>query len=442
MRLIELIKTLIKKLKLKIKNKMNTENKVTTYSGKEVPESEATYYTLVDEWITDEEKDDLLDRGDMVWDYYYDDYGWSSDCIFGYIDSSRNTGFFSNVAPWVRIHGYEKYAMTDTIADNLGFYEHNDGEWYDEPEEEECDYVYIWSYHSDNRKWFASDAAVFRIAFEVEKEDNDMKRQETAYECYNRTGWAKEHDGSLNKDTGFEFISPVFDLSLIDEHTFDNVEDYLNADYSPSCGGHVNLSHVTMTATELYETIKSYMPMLYALYPKRAKNTYCRAISKHEHPSEKYGSVYVKRDRLEIRIFSAVRSKENLLWRISLIRYMLENPNVSEATVLRNMLDGRSKLHRILRKVYRLDQIIEKGKLFYDYCRNYSFEIHETQNVLVKRRLMKKPKPKKKNTTLGLDPRWNDAIMVFDYEELPQEIIDEFFNVTERPMTTLPIETN
>lgn len=439
------IKNQIKTFKNLIKNLMENKEKqvmVTTYSGKSVPLENAFYVDTLDAYFVDEsEFQEFVDNETVVWDHFYDDYIWRDNAMFGYIDSDWNRGYFSQNAPYQYVNGRShRYAMNSDIMIEVGYYLWEDGEWYDESEDDD-DEDYLWSYHTDKRSWLADAGAEFRIAFEVEKEDRELKYKETANACFNRTGWAKERDGSLCDDTGFEFISPVYDLSKIDRTTFTDVQDYLNADYSKSCGGHINVSHVAMTGRELYQTIKAYMPLLYALYPKRTNNTYCRGINKFDDASEKYGAVHIKGGRLEFRIFSAVRSIDNLMWRISLIKYMVSNRNVSEADVLKSMLDGRSKLHGILRKVYKVDDIIEKSKLFYDYCRTYSFEIQETQNVLVKRKIMKKPKKKKIDYT-NLDPRWFDTIMIFDESELTPEQLDEFFNITDRPMTTLPIETN
>lgn len=437
-KLIKLIKTTMSHLENKNENE---EIKfVTTYSGASVPESEATYYSGIGEWLTDEEYEQLRDDGRLVYDHYHDEYSWEENLYYGYINTRGGTGYFSSDADYCYINGGNvNYAISADVASANGFFEHQDGEWHDEPEEDED--AWTWDYHTDRRTWLASDNATWRIAFEVEKEDYNMLRYESADECFNRTGWAKERDGSLNDD-GFEFISPVYDLYTITKDTFSDVANYLNADISKRCGGHVNLSHVSLTARELYQSIKSYMPLLYALYNGRVNNRYCPAISKQSEADDKYGAVYVRGGRLEFRIFSAVRNVDNLMWRISLIRYMLENRDVSEAAVLKSMLDGRSKLHSILRVVYSVDDIINKGKMFYDFCRNYSFEIKDTQDVLIKRRIIKKPKAKKSKVNTDIDPRWYDAIMIFDESELTPEQLDEFFNSTDSPMTTLPVVTN
>jgi hypothetical protein len=107
------------------------------------------------------------------------------------------------------------------------------------------------------------------------------------------------------------------------------------------------------------------------------------------------------------------------------------------------MLDGRSKLHNILRKVYDVDQIIKKGELFYKYCREYSFDIIDTKNYLVKRKIIKEAKQKKKVIPTSIEGTvWDNPIIIVDWNDLTPEQQDDFMNNTTSPMTTLPIETN
>jgi hypothetical protein len=418
------------------------ETLVTTHDGTQVPQSEATHYAHLDCWLTDEQYEELQDNNKIVYCNYLEDDVWEISAVYGLIDRHGNCGYFSrNHADYYYVNGCDfSYAMSETIATEYGLYLHDDGEFHSDPENNDEDYLF--DYHSSYRR-FSQEAlnAEWRIAYEVEKEDSDEKCSESAYDCFDRTGWAKERDGSLCDDSGFEFVSPVFDMFKVNADTFANVKNYIDADYSKSCGGHINISHISMTSRELYQSIKSYMPMLYCLYNGRAKNTYCPAISKYSSASDKYGAVFIKDSRLEFRIFSAVKNVENILWRTDLIKYMVSNLNVSEAQVLKNMLDGRSKLHAHLRKVYSVEQIIAKAELFYKYCRDYSFDIIDTQKYLVKKKIIKAPKkPKKIKDIEGTI--WDNPIIIVDWDDLTPEQQDDFMNNTTSPMTTLPIETN
>lgn len=417
---------------------------VTTHFGVEVPMTEATHHERLDCWLTDEDCERLHDDGSIVFCEWYQEDVWEANAVFGAIDRRGNLGYFHRNSDYVTVRDCDdyNYVIDSDTASDIGLYcWDSDGDYHTEDEEDASN---LFGYHSGNRRFdYAAIVAEWRIAYEVEKEDSDMRERESAYDCFNRTGWAKEEDGSLCSSTGFEFISPVFDMFTVNADTFSEVERYINADFSTDCGGHINISHNTMTNRELYGSIKSYMPMLYALYNGRAKNTFCPALHKNSSADEKYGAVYLKDSRLEFRIFSAVRNVSNLLWRTELVKYIVSNRDVSEAQVLKNMLDGRSKLHNILRKVYDVDQIIKKGELFYKYCRDYSFEIIDTKNYLVKRKIIKEAKKKKQKINKDISNTiWDNPIIIVDWDDLTPEQQDDFMNNTTSPMTTLPIETN
>jgi len=418
------------------------ETLVTTYDGTIVPQSQAKHYEQLDCWLTDSQYEQLQDEGRIVFCEYNQEDIWEKDAIYGLVDRHGGRGYFNrHYCDYFSVNRCDfEYVISDTVGYEYGLYLHDDGEFYDEPEEIDEDYTF--DYHSGNRV-FSPEAqrAEWRIAYEVEKEDHDVKTEESAYNCFNRTGWAKERDGSLDDYSGFEFVSPVFDMFKVNADTFANVKSYIDADFSKSCGGHINISHISMTNRELYQSIKSYMPLLYCLYQGRVNNTYCPAISKHSGANDKYGAVYIKDSRLEFRIFGAVKNVTNLLWRTELIKYIVSNRDVSEAQVLKNMLDGRGKLHALLRKVYSVEQIIAKAELFYKYCRQYSFDIIDTHNYLVKKKIVKAPKKVKKITNVT-GTMWDNPIIIVDWDDLTPEQQDDFMNNTTSPMTTLPIETN
>lgn len=415
---------------------------VTTHDGSVVAKSEATWYERLNCWLTEEQYEDLLGDCKIVYCENFQDDIWEVDARYGLIDRHGNCGYFHYYTDYYTVNGCDefRYVISESIAYDYGLYLHDDGEFYTEEEDDDKDYTF--DYHSGNRN-FSPEAqrAEWRIAYEVEKEDHDVKTEESAYECFRRTGWAKERDGSLDDYSGFEFVSPVFDMFKVNADTFANVKSYIDADFSKSCGGHINISHISMTNRELYESIKSYMPLLYCLYNGRVNNTYCPAISKHSSANDKYGAVFIKDSRLEFRIFGAVKNVTNLLWRTELIKYMVSNRDLSEAQVLKNMLDGRGKLHALLRKVYSVEQIIAKAELFYKYCRQYSFDIIDTHNYLVKKKIVKAP-PRVKIPKNIAGTMWDNPIIVVDWDDLTPEQQDDFMNNTNSPMTTLPIETN
>ncbi len=68
--------------------------------------------------------------------------------------------------------------------------------------------------------------------------------------------------------------------------------------------------------------------------------------------SDKYQAVCMKRNRIEFRIFPAVKNLEQLVWRAELIQLFDLNRCESESEVLSTICDPNSDLNKHLRKVY------------------------------------------------------------------------------------------
>jgi hypothetical protein len=82
---------------------------------------------------------------------------------------------------------------------------------------------------------------LYTIGFEVEKEDGNILSRYSVSDL--TMGWAREHDGSLNDDTGYELVSPIYDLfddKLDSDMTDTTLRRHINADSSTACGGHIN----------------------------------------------------------------------------------------------------------------------------------------------------------------------------------------------------------
>jgi hypothetical protein len=195
---------------------------------------------------------------------------------------------------------------------------------------------------------------------EVEKEDQDVMESIDYQSLYNKTGWAKERDGSLDCDTGFEFISPIYDLFDLTKFNEDianyDVSNHLNADYSDSCGGHFNIAVKGMSSHELLGGLKAFFPLLYGLYPERCDIDYSKARSAYDMilSPTKYSAVFLKSDRIvEFRIFPAVTGVADLKWRIELMQFMIRNYGASEKEVLNMIVRKGSRLNTLLRTYYR-----------------------------------------------------------------------------------------
>jgi hypothetical protein len=239
------------------------------------------------------------------------------------------------------------------------------------------------------------------IGFEIEKQDEDARGQDSAQEILDRYFWIKERDGSLCSHTGFELVSPVYCLNenfanifkpmeyLInaatdnkgnkptdadeDENLHDsdrNRYDVNQAPRSKNCGGHINISHPKFgDSYKLAQALENYYPLFYAMYKGRINNRYTEAKNKKtkkENRHNKYSAFHCKENGVfEIRIFSAVKNVNQLLWRIELIRWMLEHPYRSAASIIGHIINPKSPLNALLNKVYTPEGI---HNLAVSYC--------------------------------------------------------------------------
>jgi hypothetical protein len=191
-------------------------------------------------------------------------------------------------------------------------------------------------------------------------------------------GWCKEQDGSLDVKKGFEAVSPVYSLfgKQLELDLKDcDLQKLINADYNTeSCGGHINISSDTFTKEELYEGISAFFPLLYSIYENRINQSYCQAKKKHRmgYEKDKYSAVYIRDNRVEIRIFPAVKNIDNLIWRRDLIRIMVKNINATELQVFKMMMNKKSKLYKHLNRVMTAETIHKKCVKFLEYSKAFN----------------------------------------------------------------------
>jgi hypothetical protein len=133
--------------------------------------------------------------------------------------------------------------------------------------------------------------------------------------------------------TGFELISPAFEL--IPERIKEAIESnpvllsHVNASTNTkTCGGHINISMKRLSGSELFDSLKGYTPLFYALYFKRVDKGYSKGKSNSDlkKDSEKYQAIRIHRNHLEYRIISAVPNLSTLIWRAELFRLILSSP--------------------------------------------------------------------------------------------------------------------
>lgn len=268
-------------------------------------------------------------------------------------------------------------------------------------------------YQSQERVFRFTQNTVFGIGFEIEKEDYDAVENRW-YPLYDSTGWAKENDSSLDCESGYELVSPAFDL--FDDRLDKDIENssvlrsLINANHGTACGGHLTFSSCEYTANELLEGVAGFIPLLYALYNGRLNNGYCEPKQKWVyHRGSGRDAVNIRGNRMvdntggkmfgaiEFRLFSAVRSVTNLQWRRDLMRIIAKNINKSEQDVLRMLCNPKSLLFKHLIKVYSVDKIVDKIRMFVEFSKQYNFRKIDMPDLDAVREKLKKSSNKNQN---------------------------------------------
>jgi hypothetical protein len=261
-------------------------------------------------------------------------------------------------------------------------YWHDDeGEWKSYPEES-----YVRGYHNGSYRTLDFDnKSKYKIGYEIEKEDENVRNSIDIDDFENETDdlWRKEKDGSLDSDTGYELISPTFEFNI--DRIFEHIEDneqlvaHINADTSTSCGGHIHLSESGLSGEELFEKIKGYTPLFYALYYGRVDKNYSKAKSNRDlqNENEKYQAIKIHHDRVEFRIISAVPNVKTLKWRSKLLMMILQNPTND---IIKAYYNVDTKFTKLLKQTYSDEKLLEVKNRFVKYTRQFEgLEVSQTK---------------------------------------------------------------
>ena len=309
-----------------------------------------------------------------------DGYGqedWAIDSKHSYVYHGGSTYLDEDVAEEFDIRYYSRFDEYMTEEE----YEQRVGEECGDGYSEHCNTP---QYHhfTPRQIKIENNKGDFNFGLEIEKQDREVKVDICAHELHNNIGWCKEQDASLrdengNNYKGFECVTPVYSLfGNTWKKDFDNEDatKILNAKFDEKCGGHFNLSSTKYSPSELFEGLSSFFPLLYALYERRINQDYCQAQKKDymSYSPQKRTAIYKQSNRIEFRIFPAVRSKENAIWRIDLIKIFCKNINVGEMDVLKMMANEKSPLHKHLLKVYSKDEIDTKIVKYIRYTREFN----------------------------------------------------------------------
>lgn len=346
------------------------------------------YYYSQDDYVITHDGD-VLWRDDAFWcegneEYYHTDdmvhvyegrnEGWYSQ---SYVDGSGDYAYFDGdyYDDCARDrHGIVYVEDTDCWDYSDNVYYHEGGGYYTYPDDNE---EYVRGYHNGSyRNMYFSKKPKYKIGFEIEKEDEDVRNSIDIdnFEYETKGVWRKEKDGSLCDESGYELISPTFEFNInkIFEHIESNDElvKHINAKHSKSCGGHIHLSEEGLSGNELFEKIKGYTPLFYALYYGRVDKNYCRGKKNDDlqNENEKYQAIKIHHDRVEFRIISAVPSVNTLKWRSKLLMMAIQNPTND---VIKAYYNVDTKFTKLLKQVYDDNKLQDLKHRFINYTQQF-----------------------------------------------------------------------
>lgn len=351
--------------------------------------------------------------------FWHDEYAYSEDLWV--IDGDGNlldidSAFYCmltgeswhyNDSVTVNVGGHQYSYYHDAVRDDDNYY-YYDGEYYDDDALMRYDLVFLvdtnevrsiddaWYHESDgcyrsyeekdeylrdyhsggyHRISFGGKKVRYKIGYEIEKEDEDVLESITIndFECETNHCWRKEKDGSLNS-SGYELISPTFDFNMtrIFEHIEKNevLVDHINAKYSQRCGGHIHLSEEGLTGYELFDKIKGYTPLFYALYYGRVDKDYCKGKKNEDlkNDNNKYQAIKIHDNRIEFRIISAVPNLDTLKWRTKLLRTILTYPTDD---VVKAYYYVDTKFTGLLKQTYSNDKLTKLKERFVKFTKQF-----------------------------------------------------------------------
>jgi hypothetical protein len=303
--------------------------------------------------------------GDKVWMPDYED-----GCSIMYIDGdySMHQGEWSWADDTLFCEQDGSYYHMNDEGENIFWSERN--EEYRLEEDRNANRMHV--YHSGFRRDFTSRDTTYTIGFEVEKEDDDPL-DTWDLDAVDETGWCRESDGSLCEETGFELVSPIFDLhdTVLDAALEGRIlRDHVNADYGSSCGGHINVGKRGVSGDEFFDSIQAFVPLFLTIWRHRITNQYSQIQRKPDNYKRagKYSAINIQSRYIEFRLPPAFKSVTNLLWRRDLMRIMCDNENIKPLQLITMMLNPKSALGIHLRKVYSNDQVLKIVSLYAQFA--------------------------------------------------------------------------
>jgi len=214
--------------------------------------------------------------------------------------------------------------------------------------------------------------ARFGIGFEVEKNRIPNKFATPLIAGY-------ESDSSCGEEAVTNIIPLVGKGTLrnkVNNMMFE-AREVIEDRYSPSnysCGGHITLSCKGLSGEELFNAVKPFMGVVYALFRKRLLNTYCNRNARLEsnYDNSRYCTVLQKSNVIEIRLVSKFETTKQLMRRYELmyelLNFAVNNPNGKFSSFIK-------RVKPIISRMYGGDQakvkeIVSLSKSFNKYITN------------------------------------------------------------------------
>lgn len=215
----------------------------------------------------------------------------------------------------------------------------------------------------------------YGIGFEVEKgvsgdfDPDDLPYDVEVIPIFHR----RESDGSCGTEfvTGILPLAPKGAIRTAVFNEFDAASEIFDLPADKRCGGHVTVSVEGLSGQQLYERIKPYLGLVYALYRHRLKNQYCSVdIANLRDPGDtRYRPVQIKGPCIEFRIvrrFDSVASAVN--------RYELFYELVDGAA---NKRSRKSVYRRCSKIVRRMVGSKDKAKEIFALAREFDVMLND-----------------------------------------------------------------
>ena len=212
-------------------------------------------------------------------------------------------------------------------------------------------------YHGKERIDKTKRTTKFRVGVEIEKIAEENSKV-CAHKLYDKCGIIKENDSSLGSG-GNEYVTGIIDFDELNtiKKELKPIKHLIDLPFKEGtilrAGGHINVSEKGLSGHALAKKLKQYMPLLYALYPERALMQSYSRVAKFDcmvdSPSKR--AIYPKRALLEIRVFPAVETYNNLMDRLELVHYMLNNDISRYSTVVTELGTEGTVLNKIIEKL-------------------------------------------------------------------------------------------